>query len=175
MKLRILLTGGGGMVGRNFLEHPALGAFEVLAPRSSELDLLDYNAVLTYLREHAPDMVIHAAGKVGGIQANMREPVHFLLDNLDIGRNIVWAAHEAGTRDTDQHCERDRLHGLAPEAAERGRNEAGVTHRTPAPGVGTAALLGGVPEGDGVSMTTGSAGRSAFFSKPEVAKNSLPR
>jgi Nucleoside-diphosphate-sugar epimerases len=98
MKLRILLTGGGGMVGRNFLEHPALDEFEVLAPRSSELNLLDYAAVSAYLREHAPDMVIHAAGKVGGIQANMREPVHFLLDNLDIGRNIVWAAHEAGVK-----------------------------------------------------------------------------
>jgi GDP-L-fucose synthase len=98
MKLRILLTGSGGMVGRNFLEHPAIGEFEVLAPRSSELNLLDYAAVLSYLREQKPDMVIHAAGKVGGIQANMREPVHFLLDNLDIGRNIVWAAHEAGIK-----------------------------------------------------------------------------
>lgn len=95
---RILLTGGGGMVGRNLLEHPAIGSFDVLAPRSSELDLRDFDGVLTYLRKHQPDMVIHAAGKVGGIQANMREPVTFLLDNLDMGRNIVWAAHQAGVK-----------------------------------------------------------------------------
>lgn len=95
-KMRILLTGGGGMVGRNVLEHSAIGEYEVLAPRSSELDLRDFNAVQEYLYTHQPDMVIHAAGKVGGIQANMREPVGFLVDNLDMGRNIVWAAYKAG-------------------------------------------------------------------------------
>ena len=34
IKLKILLTGGGGMVGRNVLEHPSIGDFEVLAPVS---------------------------------------------------------------------------------------------------------------------------------------------
>lgn len=97
-KLRILLTGGGGMVGRNVLEHPGIDEFEVIAPRSSELDLRDFNAVQTYLEIHKPDMVIHAAGKVGGIQANTREPVGFLLDNLDMGRNIVWAAHQTNVK-----------------------------------------------------------------------------
>ncbi|MGV8933489.1 MAG: GDP-L-fucose synthase family protein [Gallionellaceae bacterium] len=97
-KNRILLTGGGGMVGRNLLEHPAIGQFEVLAPRSSELDLRDCAAVQAYLQKNQPEMVIHAAGKVGGIQANMREPVGFLMDNLDMGRNIVWAAHQAGIK-----------------------------------------------------------------------------
>lgn len=97
-KLRILLTGGGGMVGSNVLEHSAIGEFEVLAPRSSELDLRDFSAVQAYLQANKPDMVIHAAGKVGGIQANMREPVGFLMDNLDMGRNIVWAAHQAGIK-----------------------------------------------------------------------------
>jgi GDP-L-fucose synthase len=97
-KTKLLLTGGGGMVGRNLLEHPAIGEFDVLAPRSSELDLCDFNAVQAYLRKHKPDMVIHAAGKVGGIQANMREPVGFLMENLDMGRNIVWAAHQTGIK-----------------------------------------------------------------------------
>jgi GDP-L-fucose synthase len=97
-KLKVLLTGGGGMVGRNVLEHPAIGEFEVLAPRSGELDLRDFNAVQAYLHKHQPEMVIHAAGKVGGIQANIREPVGFLLENLDMGRNIVWASHQAGIK-----------------------------------------------------------------------------
>jgi len=97
-KIRILLTGGGGMVGRNVLEHPAIKDFDVLSPRSSELDLRNFDAVQTFLRKHQPDMVIHAAGRVGGIQANMREPVGFLMDNLDMGRNIVWASHQVGIR-----------------------------------------------------------------------------
>lgn len=97
-KMRILLTGGDGMVGRNLLEHPAIGDVEILAPRSGELDLRDFHAVQDYLLKHHPDMVIHAAGRVGGIQANMLEPVGFLMDNLDMGRNIVWAAHQAGIK-----------------------------------------------------------------------------
>ena len=97
-KLRVLLTGGGGMVGCNLLEHAAIGELDVLAPRSSELDLRNFSAVQAYLQKHQPDMVIHAAGKVGGIQANMREPVGFLMDNLDMGRNIVWASHQAGIK-----------------------------------------------------------------------------
>lgn len=97
-KTKILLTGGGGMVGRNILEHPAIREFDVFAPSSRDLNLLDFNAVQAYLCKHKPDLVIHAAGKVGGIQANMREPVSFLLDNLDIGRNIVWAARQTGIK-----------------------------------------------------------------------------
>lgn len=98
MKVRVLLTGGSGLVGRNFLEHPAIGEFDILAPRSNELNLLDDRAVEAYLREKRPDIVIHAAGRVGGIQANIREPVRFLMDNLDMGRNIVWAARSTGVK-----------------------------------------------------------------------------
>jgi GDP-L-fucose synthase len=97
-KMRILLTGSGGMVGRNVLDHRLIGDFDMLAPRSSELDLRDFQAVHAYLEKHRPGLIIHAAGKVGGIQANIREPVGFLMDNLDMGRNIVWAAHQAGVK-----------------------------------------------------------------------------
>jgi len=86
------------MVGRNFLEHPSAAFHEVLAPTSSELDLRDYAAVNAWIERHKPDVVIHAAGKVGGIQANIREPVRFLLDNLDMGRNVVWAARNNDIR-----------------------------------------------------------------------------
>lgn len=96
--MRILLTGGRGMVGRNFLEHPAAVVHEILAPSSGELDLRDYSAVHAWMVRYQPDAVVHAAGKVGGIQANVREPVRFLLDNLDMGRNVVWAARNHGIR-----------------------------------------------------------------------------
>ena len=96
--MRILVTGGSGMVGQNLLEHPTLKEFTVIAPSSRELNLLDFSATQSYLHQLKPDLVIHAAGKVGGIQANIREPVCFLMDNLDMGRNIVWAAHQAGVK-----------------------------------------------------------------------------
>lgn len=96
--MRLLVTGGSGMVGRNFIEHPEAGAFEILMPSSRELDLRDFESVRKYIGTHRPDGVIHAAGRVGGIQANIREPVRFLVENLDMGRNVVMAAREYGVR-----------------------------------------------------------------------------
>jgi GDP-L-fucose synthase len=96
--MRIFLTGGRGMVGRNFTEHAAAAKHEILSPTSSELDLLDASAVSAWVAEHKPDVVVHAAGRVGGIQANMREPVAFLTENLDMGRNVVLAARSAGVK-----------------------------------------------------------------------------
>jgi len=95
-QIRLLLTGAHGMVGRNLQEHEAASEYDLLTPRRTELDLTDYVTTLAYLQEHRPDIVVHAAGKVGGIQANIKAPVEFLLANLDMGRNIVWAARQTG-------------------------------------------------------------------------------
>lgn len=92
----ILVTGGTGMVGQNLREHPALSGARLLMPGRAELDLRDAAAVRAYMQLHRPATVIHAAGKVGGIQANMRDPAGFLIENLDLGRNVITAAVEAG-------------------------------------------------------------------------------
>ncbi len=97
-KMRILLTGGSGMVGKNILEHPSAGKHEFFAPDIPELDLFNFEAVKAYVEKVQPDLVIHAAGRVGGIQANMAHPVAFLLENLDMGRNLVWAARGCGVK-----------------------------------------------------------------------------
>ena len=93
---RILITGASGMVGRNVCEHAAAQQYDLLTPSSSELNLLDSVLVSDYVKSNKPDMIIHCAGVVGGIQANIKEPVRFLISNLDMGRNIVIAAQEAG-------------------------------------------------------------------------------
>ena len=79
--MRILLLGATGMVGRNFLEHPGSASFEIIAPSRRELNLFDYPAVESFMRSCQPDLILNAAGRVGGIQANIREPVHFFLEN----------------------------------------------------------------------------------------------
>lgn len=84
------------MVGRNILEHAGAKNHTVLAPRRGDLDLMDENAVAEYLAEHRPDIVIHAAGTVGGIQANIAAPVSFLTDNLRLGMNVILGAQRAG-------------------------------------------------------------------------------
>lgn len=84
------------MVGRNLLEHPEAALYKILAPTSKELNLLSPEAVNAYLREHKPDLVIHCAGIVGGIQANMANPVKFFYDNMLMGLNIINGSQLAG-------------------------------------------------------------------------------
>ena len=91
---RILLTGGRGMVGQNVLA--AADTLTIDHPSSSDLDLTRATDVLSYIQDTKPDLIIHAAGKVGGIQANMADPVGFLDKNLAIGRNLIMGAYEAG-------------------------------------------------------------------------------
>jgi GDP-L-fucose synthase len=95
---KILLTGGSGMLGTNILEHVAAKNYNFVAPRRSELNLQDYQATAAYIAKLQPDLIIHAAGKVGGIQANIANPVDFLISNIDMGRNLVMAAHACGVK-----------------------------------------------------------------------------
>ena len=53
--MKILVTGGNGMVGRNILEHPKATQHILLSPSSAELNLRDYNAVDAYLKKNQPD------------------------------------------------------------------------------------------------------------------------
>lgn len=95
-KTRIFLTGGRGMVGQNIRENPAAARYDIVAPGRHELDLTDFAATQRFMADTKPDVVIHSAGHVGGIQANMANPVDFLITNLDLGRNVILAARKAG-------------------------------------------------------------------------------
>jgi GDP-L-fucose synthase len=95
-RTRVLLTGGGGMVGRNIAEHAATVHWELIAPSRAELDLERADAVQAFMRDTRPEVVVHSAGLVGGIQANIAQPVDFLVRNVDIGRNVILSAHAAG-------------------------------------------------------------------------------
>ena len=77
------------MVGQNIQAHESAKNWDILAPTSAELDLTDPNAVCTYIKMHKPDLVIHAAGRVGGIQANMAKPVSYLDINNVIGLSLI--------------------------------------------------------------------------------------
>jgi len=94
----ILLTGAGGMVGKNILESPEAQSHKFLTPTSKELDLLNKKDVDSYLKVNQPEFVIHAAGVVGGIQANIAEPVRFLVDNMQMGLNMILASRDAGIK-----------------------------------------------------------------------------
>lgn len=89
--MKIFLTGGHGMVGQNF-RALAASSHEVHAPARAQLDLRDKARVLEFVGDLRPDLIVHAAGRVGGIAANMADPYAFLIENLEIGANVAEAA-----------------------------------------------------------------------------------
>ena len=50
------------------------------------------------MQQSRPDVVVLAAARVGGIQANNSFPADFLLDNLKIQTNVIEAAWASGAR-----------------------------------------------------------------------------
>ena len=94
MNKKIFLTGGTGMVGSNIREHSESHKYTIFAPSSKEVDLTNYEQVTRYIAEVQPDIIIHSAGLVGGIQANIKNPVGFLVKNLQMGLNVILAAQQ---------------------------------------------------------------------------------
>ncbi len=90
--MKIFLTGGSGMVGRNILSHSFSKKYEILSPTSKDLNLLDYEKLKRYIELNKPDIVIHAAGIVGGINANILNPLKFMYENMQMGINLILAS-----------------------------------------------------------------------------------
>jgi GDP-L-fucose synthase len=95
---KILITGSKGMVGRNITEFYKSKEYILLTPSSKELNLLDRSSVDTYIKANCPDIIVHCAGIVGGIQANMANPVKFLVENTQMGLNIIMSSFELGIK-----------------------------------------------------------------------------
>ncbi len=126
--MKILLTGANGMVGKNILAVSTLHQHEFISPSSKELNLLDGVAVKNYLLKCKPDMIIHAAGIVGGIQANMAQPVKFLVENMQIGLNILTAANDCDIKNflnLSSSCmyPRDAMNPLSEDLVLKGELE----------------------------------------------------
>jgi GDP-L-fucose synthase len=95
---KLLITGGSGMVGQNILNHPFAKSWKIFAPSSNELNLANTLECEKYISKKMPNLIIHCAGKVGGIKANIDEPVEFLDKNIMIGRNVIMGARLAGVK-----------------------------------------------------------------------------
>ncbi|HEY5107759.1 MAG TPA: NAD-dependent epimerase/dehydratase family protein [Caulobacteraceae bacterium] len=94
--MKILVTGASGMVGRNLLADPRAALHQIAHPARGELDLTDGPATIRYVGEFEPELIVHLAGLVGGIQANIDRPARFLSENLAVGLNVVGAARAIG-------------------------------------------------------------------------------
>ena len=91
--MKIIITGGSGMVGKNLIHFLNNNTnHNLLHPTSSELNLLNFNSVCDYIEKEKPETIIHCAGLVGGIQSNIELPYSFLSQNLIIGSNLIEAS-----------------------------------------------------------------------------------
>lgn len=96
--MKIFVTGSSGLVGHNVIDNDEILKHTLLIPRSKELNLMDYDAVSKYIKKNQPDLIIHCAGKVGGIQANIKDMFGFYTENAVMGINLVRAAKKHGVK-----------------------------------------------------------------------------
>ncbi|XP_067426378.1 GDP-L-fucose synthase-like [Thunnus thynnus] len=101
MPMRVLVTGGSGLVGKA-IEHVVQQeggkreGEEWIFLSSKDADLVDIGQTRAVFEKYRPTHVIHLAAKVGGLYLHMRENLHFLRDNIKINDNVLQTAHEMG-------------------------------------------------------------------------------
>lgn len=96
--MNIFLTGGNGLVGKNILANSKKEQYKFIYPSSQELNLLYKKEIEDFFKKNKIDLVIHAAGVVGGINANIKNPVKFLHENVEMGINLISASKEANIK-----------------------------------------------------------------------------
>jgi len=94
---RITVTGGAGFLGSYVVSKLRdTGCENIFVPRSRDYDLVDNDAVRRLYKSSKPDIVIHLAGRVGGIGANKQNPGRFFYDNLLMGVQMMEQGRLAG-------------------------------------------------------------------------------
>lgn len=94
---RILITGGGGFVGRHLIQgllRRGVPLTNLYAPERSECDFRRWEDCRQAVA--GQEVVIHLAAVVGGIGVNREKPGEFFYDNLMMGTQLMEAAYQAG-------------------------------------------------------------------------------
>ena len=92
---RILITGSSGMLGTSLIKN---SKYVIFTPNRKKLNLFNFNKVKDYIKKNRINFVIHCAAKVGGIQDNMNYQLDYLVENLNINKNIIMASYENGVK-----------------------------------------------------------------------------
>ena len=82
---RVVVTGGGGFLGRHVVAALETRGCIVLVPRKAQYDLTREGDVARMYADLTPQIVIHLAAVVGGIGANRDFPGRFFFENVMLG------------------------------------------------------------------------------------------
>ncbi len=94
--MSIYVAGHRGLIGSAICRRLKREGYNHLLIRTrAEIDLTHREPVDAFFDAHAPKIVILSAGRVGGIIENRNHPADFIVENLDIQRNVLCAAHRS--------------------------------------------------------------------------------
>ena len=93
--MTIVVAGSTGLVGSAIVRLFEKRGLQTVGINRSVVDLFDKKATNDFILKTKPTVIIDAAARVGGIEANDQQPVEFLTDNLLIQNNLMHAAHNA--------------------------------------------------------------------------------
>ena len=94
----VYVAGHRGMVGGALVRRLARENVTIVTAARGEVDLRDQAAVNGWFAKNRPQVVFHAAAKVGGIVANNTLRAEFIYENIVIGTNVIQAAHSNGAQ-----------------------------------------------------------------------------
>lgn len=92
---KIYVAGHRGLVGSAIVRNlQAKGYTNIIGRTHKELDLTNQAMVREFFEKEKPDIVVLAAAKVGGINANNTTPADFAYENLQIQCNVIDCCHQ---------------------------------------------------------------------------------
>lgn len=92
---KIYVAGHRGLVGSAIVRSlERQGYTNIIGRTHAELDLTNQAAVQKFFEEEKPEVVVLAAAKVGGINANQTMPAEFAYENMQIQCNVIKCCHD---------------------------------------------------------------------------------